>query len=202
MAKRKLKRIERIIIISFIFSAVVMMGFWIMDKKPDRDFFIPRNYHGWLTVRYSVAEASPLALKDGAQQIIFSDSGYAETSDELIVGWRKDRYFWVNADGSTERIPASVVVADSIGIYLHHHAYYAKSHEDLLAGLPAGTDTTLADETHIVKASENNVEYTRGKKTLEYFFLSKNPEPIFFNPPKNANSEALESTEDRAIPLN
>ena len=35
MAKRKLKRIERIIIISFIFSAVVMMGFWIMDKNKE-----------------------------------------------------------------------------------------------------------------------------------------------------------------------
>jgi hypothetical protein len=201
MAKRKLKRIERIIIISFCFSAVVLVGFWIMDKEPDRDFFIPKNYHGWLEVRYSVADAKPLELKDGVQQIVFNDSGYAETSDILIVGWRKDRYYWLNEDGSTEQIPPSVELGDSMGIYLHHHAYYAQSHEDLLASLPIGIDTTLADETRIIKNSENNVEYTRGKKTLEYFYLSEAPRSILFNPPKNPKSEALESTEDRAIPL-
>ena len=192
MAKRKLKRIERIILISFCFSAVILVAFWLMDKEPDRDFYIPKNYHGWLTVRYGVEGAAPLKLKDGVQQILFSDSGYAETSDVLIVGWRKDRYFWLNEDGTSERIPPSVEMGDSLGIYLHHHAYYAKNHENLLASLPIGTDTILPDETRLIKESENKVEYTRGKKTLEYFFLSKSPESIMYNPPKNPKSEALE----------
>ena len=88
-----------------------------------------------------------------------------------------------------------------MGIYLHHHQYFAKNHEDLLVSLPIGTDTILADETRIFKESENNVEYTRGKKTLEYFYITREAQSIMFNPPKNENTEALESTEDRAIPL-
>ena len=108
MAKRKLKRIERIILTSFIISAVILVIFWLMDKKPDRDFYIPKDFEGWVLVRYSVDDAPPLELKEGNQQIIISDSGYAETSDKLVVGWRKDRYFWINDDGSTEPIPPKV----------------------------------------------------------------------------------------------
>ena len=80
-----------------------------------------------------------------------------------------------------------LILEDDLGIYLHHHAYYAKSHEDLLAVLPVGTDTVLADETKIKKESENNVEYTRGKKTLEYFYVSREPKSICLILPKMRN---------------
>ncbi|MDX2250067.1 MAG: hypothetical protein SF052_25005 [Bacteroidia bacterium] len=201
MAKRKLTRIERIILISFLFSSVVMIGFWIMDKEPDRDFYLPEGFHGWAKVEYSVPGGSPIPLKEGRMQIVLSDSGYAATSTPLVVGWRRDRYFWVKSDGSTEQIPASVKLSNGeTGIFLHGHAYFSRSYESLLSTLPVGTDTLLPDGTHLIKESADKVSYAKGKKTLEYFYISEKAESLLFNPPPKPVKDALESTEDRAIP--
>ncbi|MEZ4829384.1 MAG: hypothetical protein R3C61_24330 [Bacteroidia bacterium] len=201
MAKRKLSRIERIILISFSFSAFILIAFWIMDKEPNRDFYIPEGYSGWVKIEYSVPQAQPFPMKEGKVQIVISDSGYAATSDDLVVGWRRDQYFRLRPDGVSEKIPASVTLDNGEpGIFLHAHSYFSRSFEHLLVSLPVGTDTTLADGTHIIKESENKVDYAKGKKTLEYFYISEKPESIIFNPPPRGDKDALESTEDRSIP--
>ncbi|MEZ4775730.1 MAG: hypothetical protein R3D00_21300 [Bacteroidia bacterium] len=201
MAKRKLTRVERIILISFVFSSLILIAFWILDKEPDRDFYLPEGFHGWVKIEYSVPGAPAFPMKDGNMQIVISDSGYATTSDVLVVGWRRDRYFWRKPDGTSSQIPPSVTLDNNEpGIFLHAHAYYSRSYESLLASLPVGIDTTFADGTHIIKESESKVEYTKGNKTLEYFFVSEKAESILFNPPPISDNEALESTEDREIP--
>lgn len=201
MAKRKLTRVEKIILISFAFSSFILISFWIMDKEPDRDFYLPEGFHGWVKIEYSVADAPAFPIKDGNMQIVISDSGYAQTSDKLVVGWRRDRYFWLKPDGTSSQIPPSITLENQEpGIFLHGHAYYSRSYEALLQSLPVGTDTTFADGTHIIKESESKVEYSKGDKTLEYFFVSKKAESILFNPPPKNDKEALESTEDREIP--
>lgn len=203
MFKRKLKRIEKIILIGFITSSITFVGMWLMNKKPDRDFFIPKGYEGWVRVEYQVEGGDELPLKEGVQQIIANDTGYVATSTRLEVGWRKDRYFWLNPDGSTEEIPPYVALADEdYGIYLHGHAYYSKSYEDILKSLPAGTDTTFADETRIIMEPGNRVDYTKGRKVFEYFFISREPESIAFNPPAIPHTDVLTSTEDRSVPGN
>lgn len=199
MAKRKLSRFEKIILIAFINCAIVLVGFWLMDKKPNRDFYLPKGHEGWITVRYFVPNAQPIPMKEGVQQISISEEGYAETSDLLEVGWRRDRYFWVDGTDTTA-IPGKVDLPDGdMGIHMHHHAYFSKSYQHLLADLPVGTDTILPDETHIIMEANNRVDYTMGKKTLEYFYISKNAESMLFNPPPHPNHEGLESTEDRII---
>lgn len=200
MARRPLKRIEKVILASTLFSAVILVCFWLMDKEPNRDFYIPKSYAGWVTIEYSVPDAPPIEQKDGVMQLVISDSGYLATSTDLKVGWRRDRYFWLE-NGEEQKIPASVEVEGEPRIYIHAHQYFSKSYEALLASLPVGTDTTLPDQTHIIKESYNNVTYEKGKKTLEYFYLSRQPESIIYNPPKNPNNQGLESTQDRAVPI-
>jgi hypothetical protein len=194
------KRIERIIFIATGASAVMLIGLWLLDKKPNRDFVLPEGYEGWVTVRYSVPYALPLPLRDGSLQIIVNSEGYAETSTDLEVGWRRDRYFWQTDTGRVP-IPASVEVDEEPHIYVHQHAYFTQSYEDLLTSLPVGADTTLPDGTHLERPTYSEVSYAKGKKTLEYFYLSKMPRSIFFNPPPNPDFDGLESTEDRAIPV-
>ena len=168
MARRPLKRIEKIILASTLLSAVILVCFWLMDKEPNRDFYVPKSYAGWVTIEYSVPGAPPIALKEGVMQFPISDSGYLATSTDLKVGWRRDRYFWVE-NGKEQKIPASVEVEGEPRIYIHSHQYFSKSHEHLLAHLPVGTDTTLPDQTHIIKKSANAVSYEKGKKNPGVF---------------------------------
>ena len=198
MAKRKWSRFEKVILISFINCVIILIGFWLMDKKPNRNFYVPLDYDGWISIRYEARDAKPLARIDGELQISISDSGYAETSDLLEVGWRRDRYFWVDG-ADTIPIPATTDLEEGPGIHIHHHAYFAKSYETLLSKLPVGTDTTLADGTHIIMEPDKRVDYTMGNKTLEYFYVSKEPQSMLFNPPPHPNHEGIQSTEDRLI---
>ncbi|MEM7372130.1 MAG: hypothetical protein AAF587_26165 [Bacteroidota bacterium] len=201
MAKRKLSRFEKIILIAFVNCVIVLVGFWLMDKKPNRDFYLPKGHEGWISIRYQVTDAAEIPMRDGVQQIGIPPSGYLETSNLLTVGWRRDRYFWV--DGTdTLQIPGKVDLADGPGIYTHHHAYFAKSYEYLLGQLPAHTDTTMEDGTHIIMEADNKVDYTMGNKTLEYFYISKNAQSVLFNPPPHPNHEGIQSTADRIIKTN
>ena len=200
MAKRKLTKTEKIILIATINMTVILLGFWILDKQPNRDFFLPEGFSGWVEIQYNYPDQKDFPFEEGIQQIHISEDGTAQTSATLKVGWRRDRFFWKTKDGVKE-IPSSVEKDGDYFMYIHQHKYYARKHDDLLSKLPVGTDTTLWDGTEIVKEAGNSVQYTPGQKTLEYFFVSKEPESITFNPPAIPDSKALESTEDREIPI-
>jgi hypothetical protein len=169
-----------------------------MDKKPNRDFYLPANYEGWIKIEYQVDSADEIPLKDGVQQIFVSDSGRAYTSSSLEVGWRRDQYFWVNG-ADTMPIPRSESGEEGPRIYLHHHAYFARDHVELLKQLPPGADTTLSDNTRLEVGLDGKAVYTTGDKILEYFYLSRNAESILFNPPPDSTHEGLQSTEDRRV---
>ncbi|MEL6670818.1 MAG: hypothetical protein AAFR61_01450 [Bacteroidota bacterium] len=200
MAWKNLKRIEKIIVIAFVNLAIILLGFWLLEKKPNRDYFIPKEYAGWVIIKYNVANAPELPEKDGVLQIIVGEDGYLETSSSLDIGWRRDRFFWLD-DNQETPIPTSVEKDGAYHIYLHRHKYYARSHLDMLGDLPVGTDTVLWDGTIISKESQGQVNYNPGKKTLEYFYLSAEAEPLTFNPPEMENNQALENTDDREIKL-
>ncbi|MDP5168628.1 MAG: hypothetical protein NWR72_00160 [Bacteroidia bacterium] len=199
MARRPLKKVEKIILMGFGLLSVMMMGLWILDKEPNRAYYLPAGYEGWVAIRYSVPDADPIENKDGVLQFVISDSGYMETSDPLVVGWRRDEYFWNLPDGSIEPIPSSVVKDGEYHIHVHQHAYFSKDWTPLLHKLAVGTDTVLADRTRLTKNSEVDVDYVTGKKTLEYFYVTAQPQSIMFTPPENPQGEGLESTEDRRI---
>lgn len=195
---QSLKRIEKIILLSFVFSIAMMFALWLMDKEPDRDFYIPAGYNGWLTIRYEVVGAEPLPLEDGRQQIVFNAEGIAETSSELEVGWRRDNYFWRSAAGDTP-IPKSLEQEGEYYLYVQKHEYYVHDHLAVLKGLPPGSDTTLWDGTEISRGEAQEVSYEKGRKTLEYFYISVEPQALMFVPPPLQSDEALLDDEDRQI---
>ncbi|MEO1449685.1 MAG: hypothetical protein AAFV07_09145 [Bacteroidota bacterium] len=202
MAKRKWTRMEKIILFGFINCAVALGIIIGLDKKENRDYYVPRHFDGWITIRYSVPGAPPLPERDGTQQIRIPESGYLETSSQMEVGWRKDAFYW-HEGSDTTRIPAYVEVEgeEHPHIYVHRHEYYAKSWEHLLKNLEPGDDTTLVDETRLEMDKDGKVTYTTGLKTLEYFYHSATGKSIMFNPPENLKHEGLRSTEDRRVPL-
>ncbi|MEL6134203.1 MAG: hypothetical protein AAFR59_12640 [Bacteroidota bacterium] len=197
MFKRKLKKVEIIILIGFINCALAYVGMWLWFKAPDRDFFLPQDYTGWVKIKYSVPSAAPLPEIDGVQQVIIPDSGYLETSTSLNVGWRKDRFFW--QDGSDEEIETFFVDGEEPYRYVSDHQSYSVFHEDIIKSLKPGTDTTLADETEIDLDLTKRLNYQPGKKSLEYFYLSSQPQKLSFIPPPLVDPEALKSVEDRLV---
>jgi len=193
---RKLSKIEKITLVAFFNLVLILVILWLMEKKPNRDYFIPKGYEGWVMIHYNIPDHALLEKKEGVLQFRIPESGIMETSSELNIGWRRDRFFWTSEAG-IEEIPSSVKINEEYHIYIHRHKYYARSHVHIVEDLPVGTDTILWDKTHITKENVNEVDYMPGKKTLEYFYVSAKPESIMFNPPKNPKSQAIESTESR-----
>lgn len=195
---RKLTKIEKITLVAFLNLLLILVILWLMEKEPNRDYFIPKGYEGWVMIHYNIPDQAPIEKKDGVLQYNIPASGTLETHEDLVIGWRRDRFFWTSAAG-IEEIPSSVKIEDEYHIYIHRHKYYARSHVDIIEALPVGTDTILWDKTHITKEHANEVDYMPGKKTLEYFYVSAEPKSIMFNPPKNPNSKAILSTESREL---
>ena len=107
MARRQWKTVEKVILIGFITLAVMMTGLWVLDKEPNRAYYLPAGYEGWVTIRYSVEDAPALEEKDGVLQFQIGEDGTMETSDPLVVGWRRDEYF-VRDGEQTRLLPSSV----------------------------------------------------------------------------------------------
>jgi len=200
MAKRKLSKIERIIVVAFISSALTFIGFWWNNKKINRDFFIPETYEGWVTIHYEVPGAPPLEEFSGVQRVVIPDSGVLETSTKLEVGWRKDQFFWGDPTHSRE-IPPMVELGDEPGLHIHQHQYFSYSYMDLAPLVQPGNDTTLADKTKIERSSRGYVTYVPGRKRVEQFFIAPQAKKLSFTPPPNEGSKALESVESREVDI-
>ena len=196
MKARKRKFINRIIIVSAISFAIFLIGFWFNRKRTNRDYVLPQGYEGWVCIKYKVPGAPELPLQDGVLVITLPDSGYLETSSSLESGWGKDRFF---RGGHTpeQELPAYVDTDTGPRVYIHGRDAKYFSHEHLLAALPVGTDTLLWDDTRIIKETAEQISYQPGALTLEFFYVSAQPQPIVFEFPPNPNQEALESTESR-----
>lgn len=195
---RKLSKIEKITLVAFCNLLFILIVLWLMEKEPNRDYYIPKGYEGWVMIHYNIPDKAPIAEQEGVLQFRIPESGVLETHDGLEIGWRRDRFFWYEGD-QVEEIPSSVKIDDEYHIYIHRHKYYARSHMHIVKDLPVGIDTFLWDKTHITKENANEVDYMPGKKTLEYFYVSAEPKSIMFNPPENPKSQAILSTESREL---
>ena len=200
MAKRKLSRIERIILVAFITSSLTFLGFWWNNKKVNRDFFLPANYEGWVTIHYEMPDAPALPEVGGIQQIIIPDNGILRTSTKLEIGWRRDQFFW-GKPGNAEAIPSLVQTGDEPALHIHQHQYFSWSHMQVAPFVRPGNDTTLSDKTKIERSTRGFVTYVPGRKRVEQLYLTPSAQGLSFTPPQNEGSMALESVESREVQI-
>jgi hypothetical protein len=147
------------------------------------------NYSGWITIVHSYPDAPPLPKKDGVLQVHITDtSGILYTSTHLEQGWSRNDFYWV-ADTGLRPIPKYLDGEGEDGylIYLHRNEFYHFNHYPMLDSLPIGTDTTMWDGTRMIKYAEKDRIYNPGFKTVEFWYISEEPKPVTFNPPKNKN---------------
>lgn len=195
---RKLKKIDKIIIVATVLLGAFILLLTYAGKRAERHYYFEEGFSGWVKVKHSYPLAMPLEKKDDILQIFVSDSGYVETSTFLKMGWGKDRFFRKNGN-EWEEIPQ--YIRDEAGTRMNIHALssYQKSFAHLLNSLKPGTDTTFYEGTKVKVSSPGRVSYTPGRKTLFYFYLSEKPEEIAFEPPKWEDEERLANTEDRML---
>lgn len=198
MAKRKLKLVDKIILIAAPIMAALLILFWLSRKRTNRDYILPAEHTGWVQVKYNVPGAPALPYEEGSYRLTFDSAAYLVTSTELEAGWGRDRYFRQTAQG-LEEIPLYLDEDGEKKVFIHRHEYKYFSFEYLLGELPVGVDTTMWEGTQIEKKDSNQVSYTPGELTLESFYVSGIPRNLLFNPPKLENDSALLSTEDRML---
>jgi len=179
--------------------AIFLIGFWLSLKRTNRNYYVPPNYEGWVSIKYNYPDAPPLLQDSKGYHIYIPDSGYLVTSTPLEKGWGKDQFFRQKAD-SVQPIPNYVRSSEETKMYIHGRDIRKFSHEAILKQLPVGTDTTMWDGTQIKRKSENEISYQPGDNSLEYFYIFTTPQPLDIHLPQNPQREALESMKDHAIP--
>jgi len=186
--------INKIILIGVATMAGFILLLFFSGKRPNRDFYLPEQFEGWVKIKHGLPGAAELEASDGVLQIYIPDTGYLETATFMKQGWGRDRYFRLTPEGPIP-IPNYEKREGETRMYIFGQGHYAINYAPLLHQLPEGADTTFWDGTRL-KKEEGRVSYTPGKKVLEYFYVSKQPRPIDFRPPPNPDAEMLKSMED------
>ncbi|MEM7510401.1 MAG: hypothetical protein AAF388_05675 [Bacteroidota bacterium] len=195
MEKRKRKLIDRILMVATPTLVILLITYWVSTMRTQRVFYIPADFEGWVSIKYSIPGAPPLPSSDSAQEITIPPSGTLLTSSPLEQGWGRDTYFRLNADQSLTLIPNFLEDGDSLRRYIIDQGQYYFSHESILPDLPIPTDTVMWDGSTIKKEQEGRVDYRVGELSLEYFYVSKTPKSLAFFPPPHPNDESLERKE-------
>jgi hypothetical protein len=183
---KKLKLIDRIIIIGTLAGAIFIIGFVWTIKRTNRDYLLPADFEGWVTVIHQVPDAPALKVKDGVLQVEIPADGIVRTSSKLEQGWGRNQFFRKSGD-TWEQVPNKTEVNGEPAIFMHRHEFYHYAHYAFLDTLPVGTDTIMFDGAHLIKYAEDDRVYNPGKKTIEVFYISKDAKPLTFNPPPNPN---------------
>lgn len=193
MFKRKWSLVEKIILIGVVGFAVFIVFFVAFMKRSNKDFYLSEGFSGWVTIRYGVPGAPQLVEKDGVLQIKIPADGNLLTATPFVDGWSRDRFFRYDSTGKTTEIPRHLEENNETKKWIHWYESHMHSHKGLIPSLKIGADTTLYDETRILKKSNDSlgVQYIEGKKTVEAFFVSTKPENLQFNPPENPDTNIL-----------
>lgn len=190
MLKNK-KPVDKVILISITVMASLMLGWWLFQKRANRNYYLPESFQGWVTIKFSVTNAPDLPKNGSNLEIFVPDSGYLETATPLRTGWGKDRFF-VKKNGKYEQIPSYQEENGEIRIFIHQRIFLPLSFENMLGKLSVGTDTTFFDGTRIKVKSQDEIDYQAGKPRLEYFYFSGEPQPLSYEPPVNPHQEGLD----------
>jgi hypothetical protein len=196
------KKIDRVILAGTGALALLLIGYILFQKTSDVDYYLPGACADkWIVIRYEQGECGTFSRENQAVRVTVSDSCVVCTREKLRIGWNRKRFFVRQPDGSYQQLPNAVADSTGYRMFIHDHDMRHVSHENLLSTLRSGIDTTLFDGARIRKKDRFHVDYTPGRKTVEYFYYSLEAQPLGFTPPGDPKVNTLESTKDRALPL-
>ena len=160
-------------------SALLAFGLYILfSKRQARYYYIPKDYSGWVTIKYEKEGAPALKEVDGVWELRIPESGILETSSRMGTGWARDEFFFSTPSGD-QPIPKQVEVNGESMRQVHDREESTRDYTQLMLEMPDESDTILWDETRISKSGQS-VDVRTGRNLLEHFFVSGEPQPFFF----------------------
>lgn len=181
MFKRKLTKVEKIIIIAVLGFSAFIIGFAVYMQRTNKDFYFPQNFTGWATIYYSVPNAKPLEKKNGAYQLYIPENGKLETSTPLEDGTGRDTYYIQNS-GTYEEIPHTKLIKDERKRRVHRNEYHFTTFEKAANSLPINKDTIFYEQTRAAKTADGKIHYLQGIKSLEVLYVSPTWESMLYIP--------------------
>jgi hypothetical protein len=147
-------------------------------RRTPTAYELPKNYTGWVTVKYEKPGAPPLKETDGYLKIKISDNGFAETSSKIEEGWAEDKYYWIES-GKEKILPEYTEDKKSM---IHSGVYKTADYLNFVNPdtLPAGKEVTLIDGSKFTKLDDKGgLSYKSGRYFLYLFYVSSKPEDIW-----------------------
>jgi hypothetical protein len=173
--------ITKIVTISFFMLAFTL--FSCEKRRIPNAYELPKNFSGWVTIKYEKPNAPPLERINGSYLFRITNSGFFETSSRLEEGFASDQYCWYDGDKKTLLSQTS----DSNTTRIHAHTY---SNVDVtnfvkIDTLPVGVEVVLYDGSRYTKLDDKGgMSYKSGRFLLEHFYVSAKMEGYWdFNAP-------------------
>ena len=177
---RKKRLFNRVLLVSGASALLLFVGYVYFTKRSPRHYLIPKNFEGWVTIKYEKPNAPPLPEKEGVVVLEIPASGILETSSPLPYGWSRDDFFWREGTQTT-KIPRQVQVGEEPMRQVHDRDETHQRYDEIILGLPEQIDTVLWDGAKISKSGEQ-IDLRSGRNTLEHFFISSPPPTILLCP--------------------
>lgn len=163
----------------FYFSLILLFLFSSCEKKRTPiSYELPKDFSGWVTVKYEKPGAPKLISSGGKYHIIISPDGYAETSSQVENGWAEDEYFWMN--GSEKYILPQYTEDKKTMIHAERYGSMGSDKFVKIDTLPIGKEIVLVDGSKITKLDDKGgMSFKSGRYLLYMFYVSKKPEDIW-----------------------
>jgi hypothetical protein len=147
-------------------------------KRTPISYELPKDYSGWVTVKYEKPDAPKLEISDGRYHIKISPDGFAETSSRVEDGWAENEYYWMN--GNEKFILPQYTEDKKTMIHAERYGSLGSDKFVKLDTLPLGKEIILVDGSKITKLDDKGgMSFKSGRYFLYMFYVSRKPEDIW-----------------------
>jgi hypothetical protein len=147
-------------------------------KRTPISFELPKDFSGWVTVKYEKKNAHELKPIDGKYVIKISKEGFAETSSRIEDGWASDEYYWMDGD---KKIILPLYTEDKKSM-VHGDVYVYVGFQNFVNPdtLEIGKEVTLVDGGKVTKLDDKGgMSFKSGRPLMFRFYVSRKLEDLW-----------------------
>jgi hypothetical protein len=170
---------EKSMILKVYLSFIMLFVFSSCQKKRTPiSYALPKDFSGWVTVKYEKSGAPKLEVYDGKYRIVVSPNGFAETSSRVEDGWAEDEYFWKN--GSEKYILTQYTEDKKSMIHAERYGEPGSDKFVKIDTLPIGKEIELFNGSKVTRLDDKGgTSFKSGRPILYLFYVSRKPEDIW-----------------------
>jgi hypothetical protein len=164
--------------IVFILFPLVFLFSSCEKRRTPISYELPKDYTGWVTVKFEKKNAPRLQNTSGSYYIKISDDGFAETSSKVEEGWATDEYYWMDNG-------RKVYLTQNSGentANIHAESYHTMGFQNFVSPdtLEVGKEVTLPDGGKVTRLdNKGGVKFESGRYLLYTFYVTKKLEDMW-----------------------